>query len=234
MAFHFIPSLLLTLSLLSITVHAQGKVGTVSSTAYARVGSKLFAVGGTTNIGTPSLGQTIVLDFSTSWDAASPAWKRLQNGPDQSDFTGALSANGTTFITLRSGGSSYARLYDVASDGWSASKITLPDVRRTGLTIVTDPTTNKAYIPFGSQMYIYDFASDTTANISMATSPVANWMYFQGAWWSARKSILFFGGYSYPPNSAAVFTTGLYMYTPETNTWGTPLVSFPAVSWTTS
>ncbi|KAK3822694.1 MAG: hypothetical protein J3Q66DRAFT_397174 [Benniella sp.] len=220
MAFHFIPSLLLTLSLLSITIHAQGKVGTVSSTAYARVGSKLYAVGGTTNIGTPSLGQTIVLDFSTSWDAASPAWKRLQNGPDQSDFTGALSANGSTFITLRSGGSSYARLYDVPTDGWSASRITLPDINRPGLTIVTDPTSNKAYIPFGSQMYIYDFASDTTKNISMASSPLTDCMYFQGAWWSARKSILFFGGYKYLLNSPAVFNTnGLYMYTPESNYW---------------
>ncbi|KAK3822695.1 MAG: hypothetical protein J3Q66DRAFT_133799 [Benniella sp.] len=216
MAFHFIPSLLLTLSLLSIAIHAQGKVGTVSSAAYARVGSKLYAVGG--QIGTASLGQTIVLDFSTSWDAASPAWKRLQNGPDQSDFTGALSANGSTFITLRSGGSSYARLYDVPTDGWSASKITLPDVNRPGLTIVTDPTSNRAYIPFGSQMYIYDFSSDTTKNISMATSPIATWMYFQGAWWSARKSILFFGGYCYATRPEA-YTTGLYMYTPETNVW---------------
>ncbi|KAK3822698.1 MAG: hypothetical protein J3Q66DRAFT_424101 [Benniella sp.] len=221
MAFHFIPSLLLTLSLLSITIHAQGKVGTVSWPAYARVGSKLYAVGG--KIGTASPGQTIVLDFSTSWDTASPAWKRLQNGPDQSDLTGALSANGSTFIAVKSRGSSYARLYNVAADEWSVSKITLPDAN--GVTIVTDPTSNKAYIPTGRQMYIYDFSSDTTTTISIASSPLADCMYFQGAWWSARKSMLFFGGYKYLPNGAAVFNTnGLYMYTPESNYWNpTPL-----------
>ncbi|KAK3822696.1 MAG: hypothetical protein J3Q66DRAFT_437170 [Benniella sp.] len=222
MAFHFIPSLLLTLSLLSITIHAQDKIRIVASAAYARAGSKLYVVGGTPYIGAPSLGQTIVLNFSTTWDAASPAWTQLQNGPDRSNFTGALSANGSTFITLRGGGTGYARLYDVATDRWSASKIILPE--GPGLTSVTDPTSNKAYIPIGGQMYIYDFASDTTSSTSMVTSPIANWMYFQGAWWSTRNSILFFGGYSFPANgSAPVFTTSLYMYTPWSNTWSPAL-----------
>ncbi|KAK3822697.1 MAG: hypothetical protein J3Q66DRAFT_424096 [Benniella sp.] len=215
MAFHFIPSLLLTLSILSIAIHAQGNVRTVSSAAYARVRSELYAVGG--YIGTASLGQTIVLDFSTSWDAASPAWKRLQDGSDQPVFTGALSTNGSTFIALRSGGSSYARLYDVPTGEWSSSRTNLPDAN--GVTIVTDPTSNKAYIPFGSQMYIYDFTSDTTTTISMASSPIAGWKNFQGAWWSSKQSILFFGGFSNSGDGAPVFTTGLYMYIPKTNTW---------------
>ncbi|KAF9350054.1 hypothetical protein BGX34_001432 [Mortierella sp. NVP85] len=215
MAFHLIPSLLLTLSLLSITIHAQGKVGTVSSAAYARVGSKLYAVGGRTNLGTPSLGQTIVLDFSTSWDAASPAWNRLQNGPDQSDFTGALSANGSTFITLRSGGSSYARLYDIATGGWSASRITVSDTNRPGLTIVTDPTSNKAYIPFGGQMYIYDFASDTTANISMASSPLAA---------DDGSTLIVFGGRTDPSNikptpETEVISSDIFVLDLITLTW---------------
>jgi len=203
----FLSSLPLILSLLSTLVHGQGDVVFQSYAVHSRVGSKLYAVGGgfsqevinatrSTTITTSSItvgdGQTIVLDLSVSWDAAKPAWKRLKNGPKQMDFTGTLNADGSKFITFRSGVSSYAMVYDVANDTWAPSGVTVVQPDRLGISAVTDPTTNKVYLPFGERMQIYDFNTDKMINISMATSPLSKTMYMEGVWWPKKQSILLF------------------------------------------
>ncbi|KAF9356887.1 hypothetical protein BGX34_009711 [Mortierella sp. NVP85] len=179
------------------------------------MGSKLYVVGGGfTSEGKNRSdilndGQTLVLDLSVSWDAANPSWKRLKDGPKQMDFAGALSADGSKLVTFRSGANvSYAMIYDVATDTWSPSKVTVSELNRVGLSAVTDPTTNRVYLPFGTLMNIYDFNTDTMAIVPS-----------RGAWWSKRQSIVYFGGYVYPEGVLA--PNFLTVYTPSSNTWST-------------
>ncbi|KAK3814169.1 MAG: hypothetical protein J3Q66DRAFT_402745 [Benniella sp.] len=175
LTFHF------ALLLLSTSSHGQSDndVEAVSDAAYTRVGSKLYVIGGVfnktkkTTISNPTFGdgQAIVLDLSASWDTAKPTWKRLRSGPRQQNVTDTLSADGSRLITFRSGsGSSYAMLYDVANNTWSPSRITVTEPDLVGFSAVTDPTTNKVYLPFGSLMYIYDFKTDTMASIPSKVS----------------------------------------------------------------
>jgi hypothetical protein len=188
------------------------------------MGANLYVVGGSfikegkNRSDIPNDGQTLVLDLSVSWDAAKPAWKRLKDGPKQMDFAGALSADGSKFVTFRSGvNGSYAMIYDVATDTWSPSKVTVSEPTRVGLSAVTDPTTNRVYLPFGTRMNIYDFNNDTMSSLPALTSPLSYSMYFRGAWWSKRQSIVYFGGYVYPAGVLA--PNSLTMYTPSSDTW---------------
>ncbi|KAK3822685.1 MAG: hypothetical protein J3Q66DRAFT_133702 [Benniella sp.] len=223
---YFLLSPLLTLSFLATLTHGQGAIVPPSAAAYDRMGAKLYVVGGgfikegTNRTDTPNDGQTLVLDLSVSWDAANPSWKRLKDGPKQMDFAAALSADGSKLVTFRSGANvGYAMIYDVATDTWSPSKATVSDPNRLGLSAVTDPTTNRVYLPFGPQMHIYDFNNDTMSTLRAFTSPLANSMYFRGAWWSKRQSIVYFGGYTYPGSVLA--PNSLTTYTPSLDTWST-------------
>ncbi|KAF9350053.1 hypothetical protein BGX34_001431 [Mortierella sp. NVP85] len=237
----FLLSLFLVLSFLFTPIHGQADIVTfVSDPAYARVGSKLYVVGGgfireviddsrnhwfTSPQPLVGDGQTIVLDLSVPWDAATPAWKQLQKGPKQMDFTGTLNADGSKFVTFRSGiNGTFAMLYDVATNTWSPSKVTVDNPNRNGIAGVLDPTTNKVYLPFGydnnlsgDQMYIYDFNTDSINKTSMAATALTNSLYFEGVWWSTKKSILFFGGYTYPSQNLA--SNVVNMYTPSTDSW---------------
>lgn len=235
-----ISSLLLALSLLSTPAHAQNAVTAVSAAAYARVASKLYVVGGgfirevmdqnkrhwfTSPQGAVGDGQTMVLDLSVPWNAAAPAWKRLLNGPKQMSFPAVLSADGNKLITFRSGtNQSFIMSYNVASNTWSSSNVSVPNPDREGVSAVTDPATNKVYIPVGyenndnmDQMYIYDINNDSMSKTAMTSSALTKSLYFSGAWWSKKQSILYFGGYAYPANELA--PNKVAMYTPSTNVW---------------
>ncbi|KAF9090167.1 hypothetical protein BGX27_002323 [Mortierella sp. AM989] len=233
---------LLTLSFLYAHIQAQSttSVTPVSSPAYARFGTKLYVIGGgqsreVKNRGAfftePQFligdGQLIVLDLSIPWDAATPAWMRLEDGPKQMNFPGALSADGSKIITFRCGvNQSFAMLYDVATDNWSSSKIIVPVPDRGGIFAVSDPTTNSVFLPGGydnnanlDQLYIYHFDNDTISQIPMISSPLRSSLYFNGVWWAQKKSILYFGGYIQP--SADHSPNSVTIYTPHTNTWST-------------
>ncbi|KAF9924443.1 hypothetical protein BGZ65_008332, partial [Modicella reniformis] len=212
----------------------------MSSPAFARVGSKLYVVGGgfarevmdksrnyffTSPEFIPGDGQFIVLDLSVPWDQSTPAWKRLQNGPKQMDFTAALTGDGSKLVTFNSGANqSFAMLYDVANNVWSPSKVNVSNPNRAGISGVTDPSTNRVYLPIGydnsdkgAQMFIYHFDNDTMTQLPMTSSPLSRSLYFDAIWWSKKKSILYFGGNVYPSDEHAPNT--IIMYTPSTNYW---------------
>ncbi|KAG0210475.1 hypothetical protein BGX28_009285 [Mortierella sp. GBA30] len=238
-----LPVLFLLL-LLAVPGYGQDSVTVVSGAAYARYGTKLYVVGGgysrevkpsyptfnTVSQFVPNeQGQFMVLDLSVPWDAATPAWKRLANGPIQGVFPAAMSGDGHTLATFHSNRNStdsgkFAWLYNVTSDIWSISTIRVPRPDRDGRFAVTDPTTNLAYLPGGyesdesAQMLVYNFTSDTAVSSPLPAGRLVNVTQYKGLWWAQKKSILYFGGYL-ADNSLA--PAGITQFTPSSSTWTT-------------
>ncbi|KAG0327527.1 hypothetical protein BG004_002755, partial [Podila humilis] len=212
----------------------------VSNAAFTRVGTKLYVVGGgltreiprkhfhysgpDTTVGD---GQLTVLDLSAPFDNLTPPWKRLQNGPKQINLGAALNADGTKIATFHSGppGSSFGMLYDVATNTWTNSTALVPQPDREGIPAVLDPETNKVYLATGyeadgkgDQMYIYNFSDDKMLKIPMTESPLINMVYFAGAWNSAKKSVMYFGGRMPSGDNGP---GNVYQFTPSSGVWTT-------------
>ncbi|GJJ77409.1 hypothetical protein EMPS_09768 [Entomortierella parvispora] len=236
----FLLFCLLDLVIFSPTQAQNATVVTaVSSPAFARFGSKLYVVGGgyEREVKTPSSyfynsptfimgdGQFIVLDLSVSWKGSAPAWRKLQSGPKQYGFPGAMSADGNKMVTFHSSddpSAPFAMVYDVPTDTWTPSKVQVPLGNRTGVGAVLNPLNNQVYLPsgyedtLGDQLYMYNFATDTMNKTSMAGA-LTGALYYSGVWNSNTKTMLFFGGRVYPSGSYA--PSAIVTYDPNTNLW---------------
>ncbi|KAG0217179.1 hypothetical protein B0O80DRAFT_428730 [Mortierella sp. GBAus27b] len=240
-------SSLLTLTFLSTLAHGQGASGVsaVSQAAYGRSGSKFYVLGGgivrevmdrnikpfyTSPQSIMGNGQFLVLDVSTAWDGSSPAWSKLATGPVQMGFSMGISKNSSKIVAFHAGkasNESFAQIYDVPSNTWKASSVTVPNPTRPGLMAVTDPNTDKVYIAGGyetdnnlDQMYIYDMATDQMGKVAM-TSQMTSVNYYAAGWWSKKNSILYFGGYMQPSGDFA--SNAIAVYNTATNNWDSTL-----------
>ncbi|KAF9086574.1 hypothetical protein BGX23_008778 [Mortierella sp. AD031] len=235
-------SLALSLTLISTPTHAQNAISPVSFASYTRSGNQFYIAGGAWIREIPDVhdktkpqtqlgdGQFAVLDLGVPWNASTPAWKKLANGPKQFDFPIAPNADGTKLIAFRYPGSNasdmFAQIYDKAANTWSPSKIRAPNPTRGGIDAVTDPTTNTVYLAGGyetddklDQMYVYYWATDELKKIPMVATSMAMVLNYKAAWWSTEKSIVYYGGYARPSGDFA--PADFITYTPTTNEWRT-------------
>ncbi|KAF9931175.1 hypothetical protein BGZ67_005458 [Mortierella alpina] len=209
-----------------IQAQKQRVVLPLISSAYARSGSSLYIAGGWVggNLVADS-NQFVALDLSVPWNASTPSWKWLSNGPTRSSFPAAFSSDGKTMITFRSGVPNFAVLYDVATNLWRPSQIGASNPDRAGVYGVTDPTTNVVYLAGGFQadglsytpMVVYHFDSDSVTEFTIPQAGMRNTLFYKGVWWSTSKSILYFGGYNYGLGSQS--PNIITQFTPSTGLW---------------
>ncbi|KAG0351688.1 hypothetical protein BG005_008819 [Podila minutissima] len=220
-------------------IQVAGQVTVVSSAAYTRFGTKLYAVGGGFTREIPKKyghlsggetavgdGQFIVLDLSVPWDGANPPWKKLANGPKQYNLPAAFNNDGTKLAAFHGPANSpFGMVYDVASGTWSNSTVVVPKPDREGIPGITDPEKNIMYLATGYEangkddaMYMYNFSNDKMEMISMNGAPIMGRAYFAGAWNAKTKSIMYFGGNMASGDNAP---TGIHTYTPSTYAWAT-------------
>ncbi|KAI8605019.1 hypothetical protein EDD21DRAFT_434181, partial [Dissophora ornata] len=202
-------SILLWISLSKI-VYAQSFQPYVtwgSSSAFEE-GRAMYVLGGNPEISRMDAGpQAFVVDLSVSWDASSPVFKSLPNGPNASMTTGALSFDGQGWFSLVNG---TGYLYNITSGAWGTLPTSTNLSSGSGLSASTDPDTGIIYIPNGyvgtnkmSRMLMVNVVTKTIDSTAM--HPSLNTSQFYSASWSAsRGSLLFYEG---PAN-------GLYAYNP--------------------
>ncbi|KAF9922415.1 hypothetical protein FBU30_007451 [Linnemannia zychae] len=231
-------SLALSIILFSSVTHAQTtNIASVSAAAYTRFQNQFYVIGGgrstevkpspgaflTQPQSTVGDGQMAVLDLSVPWSSDKPAWKKLAQGPKQMGFSAAMNANGTKLIAFRAN-TTFAQIYDVATNTWTASSVQVPQPNQLGIDAVLNPLSDTVFLAGGyegndllDQMYVYHWDSDSMTKIPLGVAPMAQMMYYRSVWWSTQQSILFFGGYMRPSGNFA--PTTLNMYTPATDSW---------------
>ncbi|KAF9434759.1 hypothetical protein BGZ76_007487 [Entomortierella beljakovae] len=236
----------LTLGFLATTSFAQSQSATIVSNAgYFRYGSKFYIIGGgivrenevgvfgfTEPVSIQGAGQFTTLDLSQTLDTSKPIWNKLQSGPKNNGLTAAISSDGKRVVSFEPGNKdNFVSLYDVDSNIWVTTNITVPSYSRTGVFPVADPTTNKVYLAGGfldgnlNQMYIYDFTTNTMTNNTMSSGMVGI-LNYKAVWWSTKQCIIYFGGNiatgaRIPSADNAAAPNTLNMYCPGTDTWST-------------
>ncbi|KAK3830649.1 MAG: hypothetical protein J3R72DRAFT_455897 [Linnemannia gamsii] len=232
-------SLALSLTLLSTPAHAQDRITTVSDPGYVRFGDKFYVVGGglvrevkekfvTVPKGSIGDGQFAVLDLSVPWSANAPAWKKLPNGPKQNGAPVAMNKEGTKLINFMVPGNSsadpFAEIFDIATNTWTPSKVRVPKPDRNGLRAITNPENGMTYIAGGyevddnlDQMYVYHWDTDSMTKMSMRIAAMAKTQHYRAVWWTAKKSILYFGGFA----SGVFAKDDVYVFDPSgEGSWG--------------
>ncbi|GJJ74243.1 hypothetical protein EMPS_06601 [Entomortierella parvispora] len=226
---------LLSLCTLARAQTQSGPIIPVTQASCARFGDRLYFASGSVITGPTNwttLAQFIAMDLSIAWDADTPVWHTLSNGPKALDFPSAFSADGNTMVTFRSGvpangdpASSW--LYSVQTNQWSYSKITVAAPNFGGLFPVTDPTTGLVYVAGGyssnsnltlNQMMIYNFTTDSYTLTSMPANGLIDNFQYQGVWWPKGNSILYYGGYV---TGGTLNAAQITQFVPSTNAWST-------------
>ncbi|KAF9124568.1 hypothetical protein BGW39_008106 [Mortierella sp. 14UC] len=205
-----------------------------SGSAFARTPTKLYILGGQTSTApnTPPNGQFFSLDLASAWSASSPAWKRLQPGPQQAIFPAVFTADYKTMIVFHIPGANNVYKYNVDSGTWAPSPMNFVNSGWQGVGAATDPASGLVYLAAGytdntrGSMDIYNPRTDTATQSALpnaATTFGSRW-YYTNVWCIQRKSILYFGGYNVtsqpgpPTNSVSEFS-------PSTGAWGTMATS---------
>ncbi|KAK3813722.1 MAG: hypothetical protein J3R72DRAFT_60974 [Linnemannia gamsii] len=235
-----IGAIALSLTLLSTPIHAQDRITAVSDPGYVRFGDKFYVAGGglirevlergrnTIPKGTIGDGQFAVLDLSVPWSANAPAWKKLPNGPKQNGAPVAMNKEGTKLINFMVPGNSsadpFAEIFDIATNTWTPSKVRVPKPDRNGLRAITNPENGMTYIAGGyevddnlDQMYVYHWDTDSMTKIPMRIAAMAKTQHYRAVWWTAKKSILYFGGFA----SGGFAKDDVYVFDPSgEGSWG--------------
>ncbi|GJJ74545.1 hypothetical protein EMPS_06903 [Entomortierella parvispora] len=180
----------------------------VGGAAYGKAGTRLLVVGGnamTNTLAGPNLNQFFALDLTVPWQASSPAWIEMNNKsvPTQTLFTGAVSVDGSLFVTFRSGNILSYR-YRIDKDEWSPSAVVVQDPQVVGLfpatDLSTDSTSGNIYVAGGyqgddTQMYVYDPAKDAMLpSFSIPSNQLLDRNSYAAAYVKSRQSIFYFGG----------------------------------------
>ncbi|KAG0364346.1 hypothetical protein BGZ54_007608 [Gamsiella multidivaricata] len=148
-----ISTLLLIVSSLTSPAHAQSfqpAVQTGSSSAFVE-GQVLYILGGTPPsgilYGTPTTTQAFSIDLSVPWNASSPVYKKLSDGPSTWSRPSTLSSDNKNWFNLVNG---TGYVYNVDSAAWSTVIPSNNNINTAyGLSAVTDPSTGLIYIPGG-------------------------------------------------------------------------------------
>ncbi|KAG0286344.1 hypothetical protein BGZ97_007468 [Linnemannia gamsii] len=194
--------------------------------AYATVGENTLYIQGGANVANPSLkyNQFFSLDLSRSWNTSNPPWAEVTVTGIPARLKAAfhsmsLSKDSKT-LTIWDMYSSppYSVNYHLDTKKWET--LPVPSIQQPFVSNIckaaTDPTTDRVYIPGGSDtsMIAYDPSSKASSTIPMPSGGTSlTWSKYTFAWNDVRQSFFYFGGYESPANSY------FYEYAPAAATW---------------
>ncbi|KAG0338935.1 hypothetical protein BG004_007029 [Podila humilis] len=196
-----IPVLLILSSLHAIILLASAQ-SFVPETTYGSAsgfidGKVLFVQGGRT-ASNQTTDQSYSLDLSTTWEVATPPFKKLPPGLKSAFHPGTLLKDGTNFLLVGDKASYY---YDVTS-GTMTPQTSLNQLNGTDsrLQAAMDPKTGIVYVPNGHatlgldsrSLLVWSPDSRTAASSGMPMSfPKTG---YAAAWSSVKNNMLVFGG----------------------------------------
>ncbi|KAI7827562.1 hypothetical protein BC939DRAFT_444639 [Gamsiella multidivaricata] len=203
-----ISTLLLIVSSLTSPAHAQSfqpAVQTGSSSAFVE-GQVLYILGGTPPsgilYGTPTTTQAFSIDLSVPWNASSPVYKKLSDGPSTWSRPSTLSSDNKNWFNLVNG---TGYVYNVDSAAWSTVIPSNNNINTAyGLSAVTDPSTGLIYIPGGylaskgdPTMLKIDLTKKSTESVAMSDL----FGDYTAAWSASANSLILYTESADPLNT---------------------------------
>ncbi|KAG0078211.1 hypothetical protein BGZ93_003505, partial [Podila epicladia] len=167
-------------------------------------------------------GQSFVLDLSTSWDLAAPAYSRLPDGVSSGLNPGALLNDSTTLFIMNDTSFYY---YNVRNGQMSSYPTNLNNRLRmfaSACQAVTNPRSGQVYIPGGyfgqDSLYALLRFNPETKLFDYTTMPVALQSFQDSsvAWAPHLDAMLWFGGVDH---KAARVSSSLYRYNYRDGSW---------------
>ncbi|KAF9349404.1 hypothetical protein BGX26_012287 [Mortierella sp. AD094] len=174
--------------------------------------------------------QLYALDLAVAWNANSPAWIALKQGPTQAFHSAAISTDEQTLVTFRTStaGSTLSYRFHINTNTWDQSSVKVQNPSKGGVSAVQDPVSGLVYLAGGfqsddSQMYIYNIDTDTISMIPMQNNFMVDRTYYSGVYLKSRKSIIYFGG---TPNNGQTSQDLVTEFVPSTGDDGSKVVVF--------
>ncbi|KAF9997891.1 hypothetical protein BGZ65_006553, partial [Modicella reniformis] len=185
----------------------------------ARVGPYLFFQGGSTGLygsQTSVTSQLAALPLDTSWATHSPPWKQLAPGNAFFSVVAVATTDNQTMITFAVNSPSLGvGWYGIQRNSWKYASVATPEALVTGFRPVVDPESSWVYIAGKTLMNIYIPQTDRWQSRAIPNNTLTQRIYGGAVYNSARKTIMYFGGYS------DVFEPETYIteYKLSTGTW---------------
>ncbi|KAG0333391.1 hypothetical protein BG005_005179, partial [Podila minutissima] len=176
-------------------------------------GKAMYVQGGTTAVSSTTA-QSFVLDLSTSWDLAVPAYKQLPDGINSRLNPGALLNDSTTLFIMNDTNFHYYNVQDGQKTTYSTTFEKGRSIMGSGCQAATNPRTGHVYIPGGyygkDGLELLRFDPTTNEFITF-TMPVElqSIMSYPVAWVPHLDAMLIFGGYYYKTFQSS---SSLYQY----------------------
>jgi hypothetical protein len=209
-----VATLVLSTSFLVSSVSAQFTPDIVSGSGSAYIDGKgLYVLGGTTtsdSAATVATPKAFMIDLSTTWSVASPAFKSLPDGPSAWGSGSSISSDGKSWFSLVNNA---GYVYDIDGGAWSTATPNDNNIiLDTPLKAVTDPDSGLIYIPNAYQdpktgeiaMLRVDLKAKTFKSVSMMDT-LRGVTFYSATWSAAMGRIVYYstwadGVYSYSPS----------------------------------
>ncbi|KAF9916893.1 hypothetical protein BX616_002506 [Lobosporangium transversale] len=165
--------------------------------------------------------QAFMIDLSVSWNASSPVYRPLADGPYGLSIPSALSADGENWFLLVN---STGHVYNMRTGSWDTifASVRIGTELAFGIAAVTDPNTGIIYIPNGHEE-VHPFKQWSMLTVDVKAKKFDNVPMMQGlnrtglyavAWSNVRGEFILTGG----------FAPGIFAYSPK-NGWSALNVS---------
>ncbi|KAG0224549.1 hypothetical protein BGX31_007967 [Mortierella sp. GBA43] len=158
--------------------------------------------GGAYNRNATRYNQFFSLDLGASWSVHTPPWKRLPNGGTHS-FNWMFPMPDKKSIVVLTGVEKPAEpgymvdIYDGTSSAWRSVNITIPERLDMACRPVQDPTTGLVYVVGVAYINTLNLNTLTWTNTTIPPNVLQQRFYGGSVYNRARKSFMYFGGYSY-------------------------------------
>ncbi|KAG0243989.1 hypothetical protein BGX31_010024 [Mortierella sp. GBA43] len=165
----------------------------------------MFVLGGQTTAGQDSL-QAFMIDLTKSWNASTPAYQVLPEGPRSEGYPSAMTADGNWVSIVND----TCYVYNVAAKSWK-SILTNSNfsVLPSGHKATADPDTGLVYIPYGygpplTRLMVELNINTKTFKTSAMPTAIQGLNLFMVAWSAVNKVMVF----------VAPIANGIYQYSP--------------------
>ncbi|KAF9948145.1 hypothetical protein BGZ72_009908 [Mortierella alpina] len=171
--------------------------------AFVRAGAYLYVQGGKmVRNGTDLavVNQLLALDLRTSWSAGSPPWTILAGGRGVNLHSAVATPDNQTLFTFsveRDRFTLTIASYDIQQNKWLPSAAERPTGDTVaGMKAVMDPQTEAVYVNGADYINVYNSRSDALQSERYPESVFPSRAFAGGVYNSARKTIMYLGGYS--------------------------------------
>ncbi|KAI1305001.1 hypothetical protein EDD11_005025 [Mortierella claussenii] len=156
------------------------------------------------------------LDLSTSWPTSAVPWKALPPGRQYYLLNAVGTADNQTFIEFIPNPTDISIYsYNLQTSAWTFLATTPPDVLFSGFRAVTDPRSGLIYVAGPTKMNVLDQTTYTWTSSAIAPYVLSQRYYGGAVFNSARKSIMYHGGYGSEWDTQAYITE----YQIDTKAW---------------